>query len=343
MPDFDFLLDIDLFKKSLSEQQAVIQHFWDKARHLLNGSGIGLNPLPKAWTSLRHNHFSVFFIAIFFVLKIPLDRLRLYARINHCLRAWVTACDNLLDSELKEMIVTDLPHSARTFKSVHTLLVTDRIFFSFLRDGVQSGTITDKDVSRLLSVSLSSISASGREEAEEEAGVDHTLTPEEVLQQVHSAKTGQLFLSPLSAPIALNDIDAHDPQVTDIRNGLMAFGLGCQILDDLSDLGMDLYDRKYNYLAASILNGASKGEQQALLAMQSKGYPASIRHDHHLYQRFPKASKIALDSAVSQLHRALSHLAQAGLPLSTVNRESFIRVLVKVFRHPHRLLNIRER
>lgn len=343
MPEFDFLLDIDLFKKSLSEQRTVIEDFWEKARRLLNGSGIRLSPLPASWTTLRTNHFSVLFIAIFFILKIPLDRLRLYARINHCLRAWVTACDNLLDNELKEMIVTDLPQNAHTFKSVHTLLVTDRIFFSFLRDGVRSGTIADEDVSRLLAVSLSSISASGREEAEEEAGVDHTLPPETVLQQVHSAKTGQLFLSPLSAPMALKDIDPDDPRVMGIQNGLMAFGLGCQILDDLSDLGMDLYDRKYNYLAASILYGKSEKERQALRAMQAEGVGPDIRTNYDLYQKFPNASKNAMDMAVSHLHHALSHLSQSGLPLSTVNRESFIRVLVKVFRHPHRLLNIRER
>jgi hypothetical protein len=47
--------------------------------------------------------------------------------------------------------------------------------------------------------------------------------------------------------------------------------------------------------------------------------------------------------AVSQLHRALTYLSQAGLPMDSLNRESFIKVLVKVFRHPNRLLNLRER
>jgi hypothetical protein len=343
MPEFDFLLDIDLFKKSLSEQQAVIKHFWEKAGSVLDGSGIRLKPLPKSWTNLRQNQFSVLFIAIFFVLKIPLQRLRLYARLNHCLRSWVTACDNLLDCELKEMILTDLPEKAGTFKSVHTLLVTDRVFFSFLMDAVHSTIISEEEMMRLLSVSLSSISASGREEAEEEGGIDHTLPPGEVLERIHSVKTGQLFTSPLYAPIALGDIKTEDPQVGNAREGLMAFGLGCQILDDLSDLGMDLYDNKYNYLAALIVYGNDMKERDRWLALSSDGSTQSIRDDYRLYQKFPRASKNAIDMAVNQLQRALTCLSRAGLPMDSINRESFIKVLIKVFRHPNRLLNIRER
>ena len=343
MPEFDFLLDIDLFKKSLSEQQSVIKHFWENARLLLKDSGIELKPLPKSWTTLRHNHFSVLFIAIFFVLKIPLNRLRFFARVNHCLRAWVTACDNLLDRELKEMLITDLPENAHTFKSVHTLLVTDRIFFSFLMDAVRSGTISEKEMHRMLSISLSSIAVSGREEAEEEGGVDGTLSPDRVLHQVHSAKTGRLFVSPLFAPLALKDIHLKDPQVADAREGLMAFGLGCQVLDDLSDLGMDLFDRKHNYVAALIYHGNDTQEKQRLLDLQDRGWDPGIRDDFQLYQKFPRASKNAMNVAVSQLHLALTHLSRSGLPLTAISREAFIKVLVKVFRHPNRLLNIRGR
>ena len=343
MPEFDFLLDIDLFKKSLSEQQTVIKHFWEKTRLVLNDSGIRLKPLPTSWTTLRQNQISVLFIAIFFILKIPLDRLRLYARLNHCLRSWVTACDNLLDNELKEMIITDLPEKAHTFKSVHTLLVTDRVFFSFLMDAVHSEIITEKEMMRLLAISLSAISVSGREEAEEEEGIDHALPPDDVLYKIHSAKTGQLFTSPLSAPAALHDIHLEDPQVVGIREGLMAFGLGCQILDDLSDLGMDLVDNKYNYLAALIRHGDDMHEKDLWQELSSSGSNPGIRNDYRLYQRFPLASKKAIDMAVSQLHRALTYLSQAGLPMNSINRESFIKVLIKVFRHPNRLLNIRER
>ena len=327
----------------MTAQKEVIHLFWRKAQPLLEGSGIHLKPLPTSWTSLRHNYFSVLFIAIFFVLEIPLQRLMLFSGLNHCLRSWVTACDNLLDNELKEIIVTDLPENAHTFKSVHTLLLTDRIFFSFLLEAVEAGTISRDEMVRLLNISLTAISASGREEAEEEGGVEDAPSPEHILHRVHVAKTGQLFASPLSAPLALGDIDLKNPTVSQMKEGLLAFGLGCQILDDISDLGTDLHDRKYNYLASLIQHGSVKHEKELLVTFRSGTPGKDSRQLTGLYQQFPEASEKAFTEATRQLRRALTLLSEAGLPLSPLNREMFIKILVKLFHHPNRLLNLRDR
>jgi len=343
MPEFDFLLQIALFQKSMTAQKATIHHFWDKAQLILEGSGIHLKPLPKSWTSLRHNYFSVLFIATFYILKIPAQRLMLFAGLNHCLRSWVTACDNLLDNELKEIVVTDLPEDAHTFKSVHTLLLTDRIFFSFLLDAVEAGTISRDEMVRLMNISLTAISVSGREEAEEEGGVQDIPLPDEVLNQIHFAKTGQLFTAPLSAPLALGDIDLKNPTVARVNEGLLAFGLGCQVLDDISDLGTDLHDQKYNYLAALIHHGGRRPEKDLLNTLQPGSYGKDIRQQVNLYQQFPEAAEKAFTEATTQLQRALALLSEAGLPWSPLNREMFIKILVKVFRHPNRLLNLRDR
>ena len=116
-------------------------------------------PLPRSWTGIGRNHFSVLFIAILSALAVPPPRLWVYARINHCFRSWVTACDNLLDGELKEMILTDLPAGALVFKSVHTLLLTDRIFLLFLHDALDRGVLTKGEVRRLCAVTLASLGA----------------------------------------------------------------------------------------------------------------------------------------------------------------------------------------
>ena len=115
MPDFRFLLELGVFHKALAEQKQVVQSFWENAAQLLVNSGIQLKPMPVQWSSFRRNYFSVFFIVCFRVLGIADDRRRLFARLNHCLRAWVTCCDNLLDNELKELILTDLPQEAKIF------------------------------------------------------------------------------------------------------------------------------------------------------------------------------------------------------------------------------------
>ncbi len=343
MPDFDFLLKVSLFRKSLKAQQTIIHDFWGQAQSVLAGSQIHLKPVPKSWLTLRHNYFSVLFIAMFHVLEIPTPRLTLFARLNHCLRSWVTACDNLLDNELKEIILTDLPENAHIFKSVHTLLLTDRIFFSFLLDALEDSIINHTEMVRLLNTSLSAISASWREEAEEEGGVMDVPPPEQILQHVHLAKTGHLFAAPLSAPATLGDFDLNQTKANLARNGLMAFGLGCQILDDISDLGMDLRERKYNYLASLIHHQGTVDEKMML----EKFCQDEPRPDHDglekLYLTFPKASQQALADATEQLQKALTFLSDCGLPLSSLNRKLFIKILVKVFRYPKRFQNLRDR
>ncbi len=341
MANFDFLMKIDIFRKSLSEQQSVLRDFWMKAEGIVAGSGIALKPVPERWTTFRHNYFSVLFIAIFHVLDIPLPRLTLYARLNHCLRAWVTACDNLLDNELKEMILTDLPEQAGVFKSVHTLLVTDRIFFSFLMDYANKGIITHDEMEKLLNISLSSISASGVEEAEEEGGVEYFMSPEEIIQKVHFAKTGKLFTSPLAAPLALGDI-ADMQKAEDIRNGLCHFGLACQILDDLSDIGDDIVNRKHNYLASLIMHGDGSQEKVILSEMLRQKNKSELKENTRLYKKFPMATDLAQKESMTHFRISLEHLAQSGLPLNKYGQGAFIRTLMIIFGYPDLLTGLRK-
>jgi hypothetical protein len=342
MSEFNFILNADLFKKGLSEQKAVLNDFWEKGSEILEGSGINIKPPPKKWFLLRHNYFSVLFIVVFFILKIPMPRLRFYARLDHCLRTWVTACDNLLDDELKELLITDLPEDARIFKSVHTILVADRIFFSFMIDAVREGTISEEEMDMLLGVSLSSISASGREEAEEERGVVYDLSPDDILYRIHSVKTGLLFTSPLSAPLALGDIDMNDPHYINIHGGLCSIALGCQILDDLSDIGMDLFNTKHNYLAALVLHGRNGQERSLINEILSGKSDNGICHDSSLYKRFPDSSKIAIDEATLQFKKGLDLLCAGGLPFNATMKKAFLKALMTIYDHPGLLMSLRE-
>jgi hypothetical protein len=343
MPEFDFLLEIDLIRRSLGEQQAVVRRFWEKGRRIVAGSGIRLGPIPKRWLSLRHNYFSVLFIAIFNLLELKPERKRFYARLNHCYRAWVTACDNLLDDELKELFPTDLPAGAQIFKSVHSLLLADRIFFAFLHEAVADAAFTAAEADALLNISLTAISASGLEEAMEEEGINEELPPERILTEIHRLKTGQLFTAPLQAPLALGDIDRADPQVGSLLDGLEAFGIGCQILDDLSDLGADLSAGKYNYLAATIRHGEDDGEKALLLDLTRRRPAEDLTADSGLYRRFPKAARAALQAGIDRLDTALAHLAQGGLPLGKTQRRLFMGILTTLYGHPNALLHIRPR
>ncbi len=339
MAEFSFLLTVDVFKISLDKQKEVIRDFWKKAGHVLADTGVELKPIPRKWLSLKHNYFSVLFIVIFHVLDIPPQRLKFYAGINHCLRTWVTACDNLLDDELKELLVTDLPEYAKVFKSVHTVLVADRIFFLLLREGVQGGIITEDELEVMLNNTMMAMSECGREEAEEESGVDYSVSPQEILNDIHMAKTGRLFTSPLAAPIALGDISLTDVKVKTVHEGLSSFGLGCQIIDDLSDLGMDVYKRKHNYLASVIMNSRDGTEKQKFMQLLDNAH--LVKNDIYLYQQFSRGSQVAMAESTKHFEKALDLLCRAGLPLDKSKRRMFIKTLLTILGHPKLLLHLR--
>lgn len=334
MNNFDFLLNLNLFRKGLKIQQAAVEDFWRQADVLLDGSGIALQQMPRELVGLGRNFFSVMFIAAFMRLEIPTPRLALYARINHCLRSWVTACDNLLDNELKETLLTDLPEQAMVFKSVHTLMVADRIFFRFLLDALKQGVINESQMKQLLHVSLTALSESGREEAEEEGGVEHDLKPDEVLNRIHRAKTALLFTAPLAAPRALGDIRDGDRTLEHIENGLTHFGLACQIVDDLNDLGHDIEARKYNYLIAHILYGDDAEEQNSLQALLGAGALGEQRDDPLLYQRFPHAYERVRAELKLQFQQSLQLLGKAGYPLEGRVGHALVDVLLRILGHP---------
>lgn len=334
MPSFDFLLNLNLFRKGLKVQQAAVEDFWRQAGVLIEGSGIALQPMPRELVGLGRNFFSVMFIAAFLRLGIPAPRLALYARINHCLRSWVTACDNLLDNELKETLLTDLPEQGKVFKSVHTLMVADRIFFRFLLDARKQAVIDDREMELLLHTSLSALCESGREEAEEEGGVEYDLPPDEVLNRIHRAKTALLFTAPLAAPRALGDIREGDETLGQIENGLMHFGLACQIIDDLNDLGHDIAARKYNYLIAHVLYGDDADERIALQALLDNPPQGAKRDDPLLYQQFPLAYAKARAELQRQFRQSLQQLGKAGYPLEGRIGHSLVELLLRLLGHP---------
>jgi len=339
MPGLDFLGRVGLIRESLEEHREALADFWAKAGAVLAGSGVALAPLPRPWTSLRHNHFSVLFIAVFRLLGIPAPRRRLYARINHCLRAWVTACDNLLDGELRETLLTDLPAGAAVFKSAHTLLVVDRVFFLVLREAESAGVITAAEAELLVAVSLGALTASGRQEAEEEHGVAGRLSPARVLREVHGRKAGMLFTAPLAAPKALGDTGAGR-RFSDLSRGLHHFGLGVQILDDLNDLGQDLAGRRQNYFASVIAHGTDAGERARLGALEGDD---AVRADAALWKQFPKGLARTQSECLAQFRAGVDWLFRGGLPLGIAERSALAAGLAAVVRHPPLAMRLRAR
>ena len=242
-----------------------------------------------------------------------------------------------VDDELKELLLTDLPDDARVFKSVHTLLVADRVFFRFVLQALGEGHITQDEASGLMGLSLSAITKSGVEEATEEGGVDYSLTPGEVLDEVHMPKTGTLFASPLQAPLALGDIE-RGPALEHMLRGLEVFGLGCQVLDDLGDLGEDLLMKRNNYLVATVLHGPDEHERRSMRSMMGS---TALERDSSLYRQFPVGTASASARMMGLFHEAVDELAAGGLPFNAGLGKSFISALGVLYDAPEMLAEAR--
>lgn len=329
MAGMGFLGRVAAFRAGVAEQRAALEDFWAKAGEALQGSGVRLRPLPPAWRRIGHNRFSVLFVAVHRALGIPAPRRHLYAVLTHCLRSWVTSCDNLLDGELRETVLTDLPPDATVFKSAHALLVADRVLFLALLEAQEAGTITAPEARRLTAVSLAAISASGRQEAEEEAAPGRRLRPERLLRDVHARKAGALFTAPLAAPEALGDA-APGPRLAALRDGLGSFGIAVQILDDLNDLREDLSRGRQNYLASLAVHGPDAGERHRLAAWERA--PATVPAAP--WRALPAAAARAGAESRRRFEHALDLLVRGGLPLSRVERSALSAGLAALAANP---------
>ena len=127
--------------------------------------------------------------------------------------------------------------------------------------------------------------------------------PEEILTAVHHYKTGILFQCPWDIPRTIETVPEAD--LAPLMEGLYRIGIGCQILDDMVDLALDIRSRKHNYLASLIYHG-SDGEEKARFA---RAMTADGRHTAALdIQRFPKAMQAAGKTARRFLSEGLTAL-----------------------------------
>lgn len=237
-----------------SELAAGLDRFWQEAAIVLSGGAVQLVPPSQASYSLASNFFSTLFLYSYFRAEIPRERRVLYVAINQCLRGLVTGCDNLLDDEYKTTLETNLPPQAHRFRSVLDIMVADRVLFALLTNYCQEHRLPLQSALRASNACLGALARSGAEEAAEEGGIEHRLPPERILTDVHHFKTGILFQAPWVVPTLFEPSPLPSAQVA--QQSLYRIGIGCQILDDIADLFIDMSRRGHNYVASVIAHRA---------------------------------------------------------------------------------------
>lgn len=278
--------------------------YWTKAAATLKGSSISLLDPGDDFFSLEKNFFSTLFLYSYHRAGIAKPRRIIYTAINQCLRGMVTGCDNILDDEYKKTLETDLPEYATRFRSVLDIMVSDRVLFEILLNGFQDYEYNIQDVLAASVASLHALTQSGAQEASEEGGIHTILQPEQVLKSIHHYKTGLLFQCPWAVPLIIENFQKES--VSFLLEALYQIGMGCQIMDDMVDLSMDVRKKRHNYVASIIYHDSDHNEWSCLKSLTSSN--PRTKRDENLLLGLPHAKSLAVKSARTFLVEGLSAL-----------------------------------
>jgi len=304
-----------VLRRAFQEQQAIVSEIHQLAAGVVRtpaatpaAFAVDLDPAPGALLTLRRNLFSTLFQSTYHVLDVAPERRRLYGSMNYLFRIWVTSADNLLDLEDKVTLPIRMPGQSRVMRQVVAIMAADRILERLLNTAVQEQQITRHEAAILSESSLQVLLPSAAQEATEEGGITDRPRPEYVLDTIHCLKTGLLFQLPFLGPERIErSVDRR--KVAALKDALMAFGIGCQILDDIRDMARDHRERRHNYILSCLQWSADPFTR--VLDTLNPGV------DDRLHTEVPHVVLPAARLAMAKLCAGLTAMSREGLDIGS--------------------------
>lgn len=305
-----------IFRAAFEEYKQCIRAVYKEAETILQSPPrtpaefeVTMTAIPDTFYSIRKNLFSTLFQSVYHLLHIPPHRRLLYGTLNHLFRIWVTSADNLLDHEDKVVVPMKMAGSSRVMRQVIAIMLADRILNNITDEAVRNKILSEADGSVLTHKSLQVLLPSAAEEASEENGIVHRPDAEYVLNTIHRLKTGLLFHLPFLG-IDTIEKNLNPDTVLLCKQGLMSFGLGCQILDDIRDIAKDHLESRHNYILSALF------EDNLLAAAKLREMEPSMDVASNVFELFPEVVHPAADKALELLTGGLLSLGSAGLGIS---------------------------
>lgn len=300
-----------LFKAAFDEQQIAIKSVYNVADRILQvPSGtpqeynVSMDPVPDSFYTLRKNIFSTLFQSMYHLMGCDPQHRTFYGRLIHLFRIWVTSADNLLDDEDKVVIPIQMQGSSRVMRQVVSIMTADRIFQRLLAEGIESGALTSAQAQELSERSLQILLPSAAQEAGEEMGITERPDPETVLNVIHRYKTGILFnVAFLGPEIIEPQLDAT--RAAALKDALMQFGIGCQVLDDIRDMARDFVEKRHNVLLSNVW----KNQPGFFQTLENRDLAVTDR----LYLEIPHIALPAARLGFGMMRDGLSTLGEMGL------------------------------
>ena len=269
---------------------------------------VNMDTVPEELYAFRKNVFSTLFQSAYHLLHIEDRRRMLYGKLIHLYRMWVTSADNLLDDEDKLVLPIRMPGNSRVMKQVITIMTADRLMNRVLDKACLEEVITPAQARRLSDGTLQVLLPSAAEEAAEEGGIISRPSPDEVLNTIHSLKTGMLFNVAFFGPeVVENKLDPI--AFRRLQNAYHQFGIGCQILDDIRDMAKDHCERRQNYILSQLHWNHEPLEQKLKRATITPD-------DRLLFMKAPSVVVPAARRAIGLLRESLNTLAEMGLGIA---------------------------
>ncbi len=275
-------------------------------------------------THVGRNFFSLLLLSAYRALDLREDQLRYLAAVNHTVRAIVTAADNLIDGEDKPVLPLSMPAGAARFRNSLALLAWGVALERVVAEGVGPVGLEPQRVADAVEGLMGSLIEIGGVEAEEEAGVDEVVTPGVVVARIHEQKGGQLLGLAFVVPRELLAGDPRAPRLAAMHRGVHAIGLALQHVDDVTDLAIDVADRRHNLLQSEIVHRGSAGERAFLERLRAEGDDAGYREA--CADSVGRVVARALDTA----RRGFAEMEGAGYPLGADEAMAMVETLFKV-------------
>lgn len=307
------------FKDAFALQKTTIKDFYARA-NTFNCPQCSVGGIPSGMLDLKRNVFSTLFLGVTRKIAITDRYMPLYAMVNQCMRAWVTACDNVLDDEYK--VIFEFPDAGEgdRMRSILTIMVAERVLSSYVME-----TYSDPELLRVVeTLSLQSLVSSAVQESEEEGAEIPILPPDQIIADVHKRKTADLFVAPLVLPFELEKPDFE--VMNNARRAMENFALGCQIIDDVKDMAGDVCTHRHNLLVSLLAD--DRGE--ATIA----GLRAEPMSEWSAWDRFPKLTEQALVLSQSYFETAFEHMEALGILIPAKKHVTIMQLICKLLRVP---------
>lgn len=201
---------------------------------------IYLNTQKSFFENFKKNFFSLLMISILIESKIDKKRIIAYGKIIFCLRAIVTATDNIIDNENKGVVhILNIPEI--TSKNIFNTMLHQQIINLELENLKISSSIFAKILEDIFFIAKS--------EGLRDLKLYNSYPSFEYIEKnIHEGIGGKLLELSLIIPILIE----KNSKLNSYSKGLFEIGMALQALDDLTDIDEDSLNCKINLATAYI-------------------------------------------------------------------------------------------